>query len=118
MGQALAWVQTRTAVLCSSPTTSATTPLISIYSCHPKRKSTHCVLRQAIQQLLDAVHIVILKLHPRPDNALLKCQRLLRDQELMDLLDLFTRLATVLERRLDKVRLREICVDALSGLDK
>lgn len=73
--------------------------------------TTHLVLGQVVQQLLDLVDIVGLVLQPRPLDALRKCGWSLFHEVLFDLLELLVVLSTGLEGRLDKVGLREVQVD-------
>lgn len=62
--------------------------------------------------------IVFLKPPPGPNDALLKCDRLLVFEVCLDLLELGSLASRVLERALDKVGLGKVLVAGLCGLDK
>lgn len=76
------------------------------------------VLGQAEKQLLDIVVIVLLKLEPRPDDALLKRQRLSGNEIRENGVDLLLRLARELQVILEVVGVRQICVNCLRRLDE
>lgn len=62
--------------------------------------------------------IIFLKLPPGPNDALLKCNRLLIFEVRLDLLKLCLLASRVFERALDKVGLRKVLVTGLRGLDE
>ena len=76
------------------------------------------VLWHRREQLLDLARVVVLKLEPRPSDALLERNRLGGDEVLVDVVQLLIRLARVLERRLDKVGLRQVEIDVCRRVDK
>jgi hypothetical protein len=82
------------------------------------RRWAYRILWKTEQQLLDRVDVVFLKLEPRPNNTLLKGQGLVGHKVIVDLLDLLGRLATILQRALDKVGLGQVRVDTLHRLDE
>jgi hypothetical protein len=77
-------------------------------------KKTHKILRQRVQKLLDLVRILVLKLLPRPNNALVEPERLAINQVALDL-DQLVRFAGLLGR-FDEVGLGEVRVDDFGGL--
>jgi hypothetical protein len=77
-------------------------------------KKTHKILRQRVQKLLDLVRILVLKLLPRPNNALVEPERLAVNQVTLDL-DQLVRLTGLLGR-FDEVGLGKVRVDDFSGL--
>jgi hypothetical protein len=77
-------------------------------------KKTHKILRQRVQKLLDLVRILVLKLLPRPDDALVEPERLAVNQVTLDL-DQLVRLTGLLGR-FDEVGLGKVRVDDFSGL--
>ena len=81
-------------------------------------RARHGVLRQAVQELLDLVRELLLKLQARPDDALLEGERLVRHEVRQELLDLLLLLAGVLESALEVVGLRQVRVDSLRRLDE
>ena len=81
-------------------------------------RARHGVLRQAVQELLDLVRELLLKLQTRPDDALLEGERLVRHEVRQELLDLLLLLAGVLEGALEVVGLRQVRVDSLRRLDE
>jgi len=64
------------------------------------------------------VVIIFLKLPPGPNDALLKCDRLLVFEVRPDLLELYLLASRVLERALDKAGLGKVLVARLCGLDE
>ena len=62
--------------------------------------------------------IVFLKPPPSPNDALLKCDRLLVFEVRLDLLELDSLAPRVLERALDEVGLRKVLVAGLRRLDE
>ena len=78
----------------------------------------HGVLRQAVQELLDLVRELLLKLQARPDDAFLKGEGLVRHEVRQELLDLLLLLAGVLEGALEVVGLRQVGIDSLRRLDE
>lgn len=62
--------------------------------------------------------IILLKLPPGPNNALLKCDRLFVFEVRPDLLKLYLLASRVFERALDKVGFRKVLVAGLCGLDE
>jgi hypothetical protein len=60
----------------------------------------------------------VLKLEPRPGDTFLERDGLGSDEVLVDVVQLLVRLARVLERRLDKVGLRQVEVDVRRRVDK
>ena len=81
-------------------------------------RARHGVLRQAVQELLDLVRELLLKLQTRPDDALLEGERLVRHEVRQELLDLLLLLAGVLESALEVAGLRQVRVDSLRRLDE
>lgn len=75
------------------------------------------IFRQVVEQLLDFVHIVFLKLEPRPLDALLKAPRSILHEVLAHRLELVQLLTRRLEL-LDKVGRREVQVDVCWRVDK
>jgi hypothetical protein len=75
------------------------------------------ILGQVVEQLLDLVDIVFLKLEPRPLDALFKAPRSFLHEVLAHRLELFQLLARRLEL-LDKVGRREVQVDIGRWVDK
>ena len=71
-----------------------------------------------MQELLDLVPVVVLKLESRPLYALVERERLVGDEVLVDVVDLLVLLAAVLERRLHKVGLRQVQVHVRRRIDK
>ena len=81
-------------------------------------RARHGVLRQAVQELLDLVRELLLKLQARPDDAFLKGEGLVRHEVRQELLDLLLLLAGVLEGALEIIGLRQVRVDSLRRLDE
>jgi hypothetical protein len=71
-------------------------------------RASHRVFRQAIQQLLNGIVVVLFKLETRPNNTFLKRERLVGDEIRHNRFDLLSLVPSVPERRLKEVRLREI----------
>lgn len=71
----------------------------------------NCILRQAVQQLTNAMVVLFLELQTSPDDTLFEGERLVGDEIRHDLLKELLRLARVLEAVLEEVCLREVGVD-------